>query len=191
MSNQKVIPLFLIITFFCTLAVTPESRIESSPECLTGLNRIETDETPRFQEVEQEKEVAKPAKKFPWLTVIGITVGVAIGTLLIFVVFKKKDYDIRGTWEMNVYPVEKPPYTLRIYFKGSKTEGEYSGDSYGAYAVEGKTVSLSYFTHGGGWSYSGAFDALDRMSGTFTISMIWTVPVTGTWWARKISSTAE
>ena len=135
MINQKVIPLFLIITFFCTLAVMPESGIKGSPENLTGLDRIETDEAPRFQEVEQKKEVAKPVKKFPWLTVIGITAGVAVGALLIFVVFKKKDYDIRGTWEMNVSPVEKPTYTLRIYFKGSKTEGEYSGDTYGAYSV--------------------------------------------------------
>jgi hypothetical protein len=185
---KRTISIFLAIAFFCTSALLPAGSAESRPEPLAGLNQAKAGPAPGFREVEQEKELAKPAKRFPWFMVIGAVAGIAAGTFLIFTVFKKKDYDIRGTWEVNAYPLEMPMRTLRIECKGSRTQGNYTGDSYGAYSVEGKNVWFGYAGHGGGWSYEGAFYSRDRMSGSFTIGIVFTSPVTGTWWARKISS---
>lgn len=185
---KRMISIFLAIVFFCTSAPLPAGRAEGRPQPLTGLNQARTGPAPGFREVEQEKEPAKPAKGFPWFTVIGVAAGIAVGTFLIFTVLKKKDYDIRGCWEVSVYPLEKPMHTLRIEFKGSRTQGDYSGGGYGTYTVEGRNVWFGYGGHGGSWSYTGTFDSRDTMSGSFTIAIVFTPPVTGTWRARKISA---
>jgi hypothetical protein len=181
MKRKKTISMCLAVAFFCASASIPAGRAEDRSEPLAG-------QAPGFREVEPEKELAKPGKRFPWLMVVGAAAAVAAGTFLIFTVFKKKDYDIRGTWEMSVYPLEKPMYATSLDFKGSKSEGNYSGGSYGWYAVEGRDVSFGYGGHGGGWNYSGTFDSPDRMSGTFRIGIMFQPVVTGTWWARKISA---
>lgn len=185
---KRTISIFLAVAFFCALAARADSRAAGGS---AGGDGAGTGPAPGFREAEPGKGSARPGRRFPWLLVIGAAAGVAAGTLLIFTVFKKKDYDIRGTWEMRVYPVEKPMYTTTIDFKGSKAEGNYSGGSYGWYAVKGRAVSFGYGGHGGGWTYSGTFESPDGMSGTFRIGIVFQPVVTGTWWARKISSAAE
>ncbi|HUU04665.1 MAG TPA: hypothetical protein VMZ49_02190 [Patescibacteria group bacterium] len=159
-----------------------------SSERLTGLDRAETGQTPHFREAEQEKQVGKAARKFPWLLVGGIVAGAAAGAFLIFTVFKKKDYDIRGTWDMDLYLTEEPLRTLRIYFKGSKTKGEYNGAGHGSYSVEGKKVRFGNFTHATNLNFTGEFDSRETMSGSYSLDSAWVPAKTGAWWARKISS---
>ncbi len=187
MINKKAVSLFLAIAFSCTLAVLPESRTESGFARSTGVTRVESDPVPRFREAEPEKEIARPAKKFPWLLVGGIVVGAAVGAFLIFTVFKKS-HDIRGTWELDLDVTGEPRRTLRICFKGSKTQGDYNGDSYGTYSVEGKKVLFGYFTHGTAWNFIGEFSGREAMSGSYDYATVFAPAKTGTWRARKISS---
>ncbi len=185
MIRKKTVSLCLAVVFFCTLAVKLDSR--EAGRSAAG-DAAEAAPAPGFREVEPEKKLAKPGKRFPWLMVIGAAAGVAAGTFLIFTVFKRKDYDIRGTWEMSVYPLEKPMYTDFYIFKGSKTKGSYGSGGSNWYLVEGRAVSFGYSGHGGGWLYSGTFDSPDRMSGTFRIGIMFQPVLTGTWWARRISA---
>jgi hypothetical protein len=187
---KKTISIFVAVAFFCVSASLPAGRAEDHAKPLAGLDRAEAGPAPGFREVEPEKESARPGRKFPWPLVLGAAAGVAAGAFLLFTVCKRKDYDIRGTWEVSAYPLEKPRQTLRLVFKGGKSEGDYTGGSYGWYGVEGRAVNFGYGGHGGGWTYSGTFDSPDRMSGTFRIGIMFQPVVTGTWWARKISSAA-
>ena len=188
MLKKKTISMLLAIVFFCTMAVTPESGIVSVSEHRAGLDRTDTGSTPGFREMEQEKADGKREKKFPWLLVGGLVAGAAIGTFLLFMVVKKNDDDIRGTWEMHLYLVNEPMRTLNFSFHGSKTEGEVKGDSYGLYTVDGKKVGFGYFTHATYWNYSGSFYGHGRMSGSYSFVSAWVPARNGTWWARKISS---
>jgi hypothetical protein len=188
MLNKKTISLLLAIVFFCTMAVIPQSGMVSVSEHHAGLDRTDTGSIPGFREMEQEKSAGQRKKKFPWLLVGGFVAGAAIGTFLLFRAVKKNDDDIRGTWEMHLYLVNEPMRTLRFSFNGSKTEGEYRGDSYGLYTVNGKNVEFGYFTHATYWNYSGSFYGHGRMSGSHSFASIWSPARNGTWWARKISS---
>lgn len=188
MIKNETISIFLVITFFCTLALMPENRSAGSSERLTGPDRAETDQTPHFREAEQEKQVGMSARKFPWLLFGGIVAGAAAGAFLIFTVFKKKDYDIRGTWDMDLYLTEVPLRTLRLYFKGSKTNGEYNGAGHGPYSVEGKKVRFGNFTHATNVNFTGEFYGREMMSGSYSLVSAWVPAKTGAWWARKISS---
>jgi hypothetical protein len=188
---KKRISMFLLIMFLFTLAMTPGTRRHDARGPVAGMAAPDGDPEPGFQEVEREKEIHRQGGKFPWLLVGGVVAGAAIGALLVFTVFKKKDHDIRGTWEMDLYMMGEPLRTLRLYFAGSKTAGDYSGGSYGLYSVAGEKVQFGYGTHGAAWSFNGKFDGSGRMSGTYSWASWWSPTGTGTWWARKISSAKE
>ena len=196
MIYKKIVSLFLVIAFYCTLAVTAESRsTKSSSESSTDLVRAEAEPAPNFREAEREKEIAKPAKKFPWLLVGGIVAGAAVAALLVFTVFKKKDYDIRGTWEVTLLVNSEAPVVDNFVFSGTKTDGDYhaSANGYGDYHVEEKKVQFGYATHGTLWNYNGAFTDPENMGGTYTFDTVWSQPISisGTWTAKKISSATE
>lgn len=193
MISKKIVSMFLIVVFFCASAITAENRSKEGPsECVTGLDRIENEEGPRFQEVEQKKEVGKSEKRFPWLLVGGFVAGVAIGALLLFTVFKKK-YDIRGTWELTLLVSNQAPVAADFIFSGTKTEGEYhtSTQGKGEYAIEGKKVRFGFFTHATLVNFNGAFIDPKHMEGTYTFTSAWVPSRSGTWTAKKISSATE
>ena len=104
-------------------------------------------------------------------------------------VLKKKDFDIRGTWELTGFSQQ----VEKIVFFGTKQDGKYRvlGNGYGDYHVEEKNVSFGWATHSVFYFFVGFFTTPEYMEGTCKGGNSLVPNWEGTWSAKKISSKTE
>jgi hypothetical protein len=185
---KKLISLFTAMMFLGVLMAESQTQHRENNDRGVKIEEASTEPATGFMEAEKENDILKPPAKFPWL----IIAGVAVAAFLILMVLKKKDCDIRGTWELTLILDGKAPLVERIAFSGTKTDGDYhtSTQGYGDYNVEEKKVRFGHFTHGTGWNYGGVFIDPKNMEGTYTFASAWSQS-SGTWAAKKISSASE
>ena len=183
---RKWVAVSVIFAFLCLLqASTMPLRAEQSQgQSKTTMKSAE--QGPNFIEEEGAPYAAKKKSIVP-VVLIGVGV-VAVAAVLVLVVFKT-NYDITGTWTINIHFVTTgfTDYTSTWVFSGSKTSGTFvendAGSTYpGTYTVTNKKdVWFKYDAYAD--TYVGQFTSKNQMSGTFSTS-----GYNSTWTAAKTSS---
>lgn len=185
-TSKKMIAMFVLFAFLCLLhASTMPLRAEQSPG-QSGTTMETPEKAPGFIEEEGAPSAAKKKSILP-LVLIGVGV-VAVAAVLALVVFKT-NYDITGTWTINIHFVTTgfTDYTSTWVFSGSKDSGTFvendQGTTFpGTYKVTNKKdVWFKYNAYSD--TYVGQFTSKNQMSGTFSTSNY-----NGTWTASKTSS---
>jgi hypothetical protein len=186
-KQQKWIALLVVCTFMWLLQVsTMPVAAANAPEQISSAR---AEKAPRF--IEEEGDSSYQVKKKSILPIILIGVGVVAVAAVLFLVVLKTSYDITGTWTIHVtYDGDDYVFDALTVFKGDKKSGTTSDNwsGTGTYTVDVKKVTFTLrWPNGNTSTFTGQFDAKDKMSGRFHESHNFDGP----WTAVRGASTAS
>jgi len=121
----------------------------------------------------------KKKKKFPILLVVGAAAVITILAVLLLKKKKSDEYDIRGSWGLNISFLGDN-FSTGITYSGSISSGTFvdSDGDRGTYSVTGRTVSFSY--NAVAINFTGSFSTKDAMNGQVELEGF-----TGSWTATR------
>jgi hypothetical protein len=169
-KQQKWIALLVVFTFMWLLQVsTMPLAAAGTAEQVSSAN---SEQGPRF--IEEEGSSGYHAPKKSILPYVLIGVGVVAVAAVLFLVVLKTNYDIVGSWTVNITYDDDPngddKWYETVVFNGGKESGTTLDDWYGTgtYTVNGKNVTFNLrWGNNNTSTFTGQFDGKDNMSGTF------------------------
>ena len=188
-KRQKWIALFVALTFMWLL------QVSTMPVAAAGtteqISSASAEQGPDFYEAAKPKPAPAPKKSILPYVLIGV--GVVVVAAVLFLVVLKTNYDIRGTWTVNIiWTGSAPAYPFTVVFSGSSKEmGTFieEGVWNGTYTADGKNATWRYSDYTeDNLVYTGKFTGKDSIEGKMTQAV---APFLGTFTATRAASSAE